>query len=176
MVKYGKLYRELQLPEFKDKYIDYKKLKQKIKSIRNELPQLGSNSINLRISTNPNIRIRPTVNSSIEEGDNLENDNYLALLNEFKNLLNEEFQRCFKFFQLMKKKLHNKLNKHLYTQTNYTSYNLDEFIKEITDLRITIYLAKCLNDFINDNMTAIKKILKKFDKNFSSFFGNLGPK
>ena len=176
MVKYGKLYRELQLPEFKDKYIDYKKLKQKIKSIRNELPQLGSNSINLRISTNPNIRIRPTVNSSIEEGDNLENDNYLALLKEFKNLLNEEFQRCFKFFQLMKKKLHNKLNKHLYTQTNYTSYNLDEFIKEITDLRITIYLAKCLNDFINDNMTAIKKILKKFDKNFSSFFGNLGPK
>ena len=41
---------------------------------------------------------------------------------------------------------------------------------------MTIYLAKCLNAYINDNMMAIKKILKKFDKKFNIYFGNLGPK
>jgi hypothetical protein len=39
-----------------------------------------------------------------------------------------------------------------------------------------MYLAKCLNAFINDNMMAIKKILKKFDKKFYNYFGNMGPK
>ena len=34
MVKFGKLYREKQLVEFKDNYIDYKKLKRKIKELK----------------------------------------------------------------------------------------------------------------------------------------------
>ena len=33
-----------------------------------------------------------------------------------------------------------------------------------------------MNGFINDNMMAIKKILKKFDKKFSNYFGNIRPK
>ena len=157
MVKYGKYYRDLQIPEFIESYIDYKKLKQKIKQIQNHLPQINNNSINFSINSNQNLKLRPTLASSLEEQESPEKDKYLMLLNEFKNLLNEEFQKCFKFFKLIRKQLHNKLNRHLYTQTNYTSYNLEEFMKEITNIRGTIYLAKCLNDFINDNMTAIKK-------------------
>ena len=176
MVKYGKLYREIQLEEFKDNYINYKKLKQKIKEFRNLLPQINNNSISINISLNQSTRIRREISSSLELGEVSQNDNFLIYLKEFKNLLNEEFQRCFNFFKLITKQLYNKLNKHLYTQTNYITYNLDEFIKEVTDINNTIYLAKCLNDFINDNMTALKKILKKFDKKFSIFFGNIGPK
>ena len=176
MVKYGKYYRDLQIPEFIESYIDYKKLKQKIKQIQNHLPQINNNSINFSINSNQNLKLRPTLASSLEEQESPEKDKYLMLLNEFKNLLSEEFQKCFKFFKLIRKQLHNKLNRHLYTQTNYTSYNLEEFLKEITNIRGTIYLAKCLNDFINDNMTALKKILKKFDKKFSNYFGNIGPK
>ena len=172
MGKYGKLYRQLQIEEFQENYIDYKKLKQKIKSIQNTLPQIGHNN-SIRInSSNQNMRIRSTVSSSFSEL--VENDNYTLLLNEFKNLLNEEFQRFYKFFKSIKKHIHKLLNKHLYTQTNYISYNLEEFIQEITNIKATIYLAKCLNEFINDNMTAIKKILKKFDKKFSAFYGNIG--
>ena len=176
MVKFGKYYRQLQMPEYKDKYIDYKKLKQKIKAIQNVLPQINDNSFNMRVTSSQNLKLRATISSSNEDFNNIENDNYLNLLNEFKNLLNEEFQKCFEFFNSMRKHLHKKLNRHLYTQTNYTSYNLEEFIKEITNIRSTIYLAKFLNEFIYDNMTAVKKILKKFDKKFSNFLGNIGPK
>ena len=176
MVKFGKYFRQLQMPEYKDKYIDYKKLKQKIKAIQNVLPQINDNSFNMRVTSSQNLKLRATISSSNEDFNNIENDNYLNLLNEFKNLLNEEFQKCFEFFNSMRKHLHKKLNRHLYTQTNYTSYNLEEFIKEITNIRSTIYLAKFLNEFIYDNMTAVKKILKKFDKKFSNFLGNIGPK
>ena len=176
MVKFGKYYRQLQMPEYKDKYIDYKKLKQKIKAIQNVLPQINDNSFNMRVTSSQNLKLRATISSSNEDFNNIENDNYLNLLNEFKNLLNVEFQKCFKFFNSIRKHLHKKLNRHLYTQTNYTSYNLEEFIQEITNIRSTIYLAKFLNEFIYDNMTAVKKILKKFDKKFSNFLGNIGPK
>ena len=176
MVKFGKYFRQLQMPEYKDKYIDYKKLKQKIKAIQNVLPQINDNSFNMRVTSSQNLKLRATISSSNEDFNNIENDNYLNLLNEFKNLLNEEFQKCFKFFNSIRKHLHKKLNRHLYTQTNYTSYNLEEFIQEITNIRSTIYLAKFLNEFIYDNMTAVKKILKKFDKKFSNFLGNIGPK
>ena len=141
MVKYGKLYREIQLEEFKDNYINYKKLKQKIKEFRSLLPQINNNSISINISLNQSTRIRREISSSLELGEVSQNDNFLIYLKEFKNLLNEEFQRCFNFFKLITKQLHNKLNKHLYTQTNYITYNLDEFIKEVTDINNTIYLG-----------------------------------
>ena len=179
MVKYGKYYRGIHLAEFKDNYIDYKKLKQKIKIIKNSLPQFSNNSINISLTSTSSIKFRASVSSisdeSIHENDK-DNDNFLIFLNEFKKLLNEEFERFFNFFKLMQKQLYRKLNRHLYTQTSYISYNLNEFLEEVTNIRKTMYLAKCLNEFINDNMTAIKKILKKFDKKFHIFYGNIGPK
>ena len=181
MVKYGKLYRELKIKEFSPYYIDYKKLKQKIKQIKQKINSLSiANSLtksttnilknNLRISLegdeyNPNI-------SKLSIHD----DKYGEQLTDFKKTLDQEFEKCFKFFQKIKKQLYTKLNGHLYTQANYATYNIEDIIKEINNLRITIYLAKCLNAFINDNMMAIKKILKKFDKNFYLYFGNFGPK
>ena len=176
MVKFGKLYRELQIPEFKEYYINYKKLKQKIKQIQSKLPQISQN-ITIRFSNSSNLKLRPTISSSfdVDEPSMEERDEYSLLINDFKNLLNSEFEKCYKFFKTVKKSIHNKLNRHLYTQTNYTSYKLKEFLDEINNLRSTMYSAKCLNDFINDNMTAIKKILKKFDKKFSNYFGIFGP-
>ena len=177
MGKYGKLFRELQIIEFKEHYINYKRLKQKIKQIREILPRISQQLIKDRASNASNLKLRPTILSENDENDNIPiSDEYGEQLKEFKTLLDEEFQRCFLFYKKMKKQLHNKLNKHLYTQTNYLSYNIEEIIKEINNIRNTTYLAKCLNAFINDNMMAIKKILKKFDKNFSNYFGNIGPK
>ena len=37
MGKYGKIFRKLQLEEWKDEYINYKLLKQKIKSIKGKI-------------------------------------------------------------------------------------------------------------------------------------------
>ena len=177
MVKYGKLFRELQITEFKDHYINYKRLKQKIKQISGILPKISTKLMKGRPSNLSNLKLRPTVLSENEENDVFANgDQYEEQLKEFKTLLDKEFQRFYLYFKKIKKQLHNKINKHLYTQTNYLSYTSKEFSKEIDNIRNTTYLAKCLNDFINDNMMAIKKILKKFDKKFSNYFGNLGPK
>ena len=181
MVKFGKLYRELQIKEFSGNYIDYKKLKQKIKQIKESLPAISesmtmenmsnkTSKFNLQTSLQDDVYVPNPTKLSFA------NDKYNEKLTEFKTLLDQEFQKSFQFFRKMKKKLHNKLNTHLYTQTNYNSYSEDDIIKEIDKLRLTIYLAKCLNAFINDNMMAIKKILKKFDKKFNLLFGNFGPK
>jgi hypothetical protein len=176
MVKYGKLFRELQIPEFKGNYIDYKKLKQKIKEIENLLPRTSQKLVRNRESNISNMKLRPTAFSDEDNDSFLPGDQYGEQLKQFKQILNEEFQRCFQFFKNIKKQLHNKVNRHLYTQTNYISYTLDEIINEVNILRNTTYLAKCLNAFINDNMMAIKKILKKFDKKFSNYFGNIAPR
>ena len=177
MVKYGKLFREIQIKEFQGYYIDYKRLKQKIKQIQQLLPRISTQIVKNRISNTSNLKLRPTIDSENEGNDiSSQEDQYDAQLKEFKKLLDEEFQKCYNFFKRTRKQLHNKINKHLYTQTNYTSYTLEEILNEINNLRITTYLAKCLNAFINDNMKAIKKILKKFDKKFSNYFGNIGPK
>ena len=177
MVKYGKLFRELQIDEFKDKYINYKKLKQKIKEIEKRLPRTSQKLIKYRESNISNLKLRPTISSDFDETESSPTtDQYGEQLKEFQKLLDEEFMRCYMYFKKIRKQLHSKINVHLYTQTNYISYTLDEILKEVNNLRNTTYLAKSLNAFINDNMMAIKKILKKFDKKFSNYFGNIGPK
>ena len=181
MVKFGKSYRELQILEFKKYYIDYKKLKQKIKQIQQAL---SSESRNISIRSDNESLIKSIWKISLKEEEyspnismvSLSEDKCGELLIEFKNLFDEEFQRCYSFFKRINQQLHRKLNGHLYTQTNYSSYNIEKIIEESNNLKTTIYLAKCLNDFIHDNMMALKKILKKFDKKFNIYFGNFGPK
>ena len=179
MVKFGKLFREFQIVEFKGNYIDYKKLKQNIKQIKDYLSSTSTGATLKSLSSSLKLKLRMSLQEDEYNANNsklkIDDDKYGQKLLEFKNLLDEEFQRCFKFFQRIKRQLYNKLNGHLYTQTNYSSYQTDDIIKEINNLKTTIYLAKCLNTFINDNMMAIKKILKKFDKKFNVYFGNFGP-
>ena len=62
-----------------------------------------------------------------------------ANLKEFKELLDNEFQRCYQFFKKIRKQLYRKINEHLYTQTKYASYNKNDIIKEMRDLRKTMY-------------------------------------
>ena len=181
MVKYGKLYRELQIKEFQGNYINYKRLKQKIREMKQIFPRISQEIITKRNSNNASIRLNlRTSLSDYEESRNVtissSDDKYGNELKEFKEILDQEFIRCYKFFKKMKKQLHNKINRNLLSSTNYSKYNIQEILKEVGELRKTIYLAKCLNAFINDNMMAIKKILKKFDKNFYNYFGNFGPK
>ena len=146
------------------------------------LPRTSQEIITKQRSSNmPSIKMN--LRASLSDGDYSRNssrastywDKYGAELKEFKDLLDQEFQRCYKFFKKIRKQLHKKINQHLYSQTNYASFNTKDIIEEIGNLRLTMYLAKCLNAFINDNMMAIKKILKKFDKNFYNYFGNFGP-
>ena len=175
MVKYGKEYRQLQLDEWKKYYLNYKKLKQKIKEMKKILSKdLKVKDKNIR----PSLLATPLLPEESDENESLsvlykeKNGEYLK---EFIDLLKSEYQKSFTFFIGIEKALIRKVNTHLYTQTSYSTYSLMELSKEMKSLSLTIYLAKSLNAFVNDIMMAIKKILKKFDKHFSHIYGIITP-
>ena len=86
MGKYGKIFRKLQLEEWKDEYINYKLLKQKIKSIKGkiffELDKIEINSSNL-------IPLIPDDNDDDQTLNALYNDKFGDYLKEFIDLLNK---------------------------------------------------------------------------------------
>ena len=172
MVKFGKQYRQLQLDEWKKYYIDYKGLKHKIRLMKRVLVKdLKDNEK----ANRPSLLSTPILPDEIEKDQDLFKDKKGEHLKEFIDLLIKEFQKSYSFFSGIEKVLVKKINTHLYTQTSYSTYSIAELSKEMKSLSLTIYLAKCLNDFINDIMMAIKKILKKFDKNFAQIYGLITP-
>ena len=179
MVKYGKKYREFQIEEWKPHYINYKALKQKIKQIKRKLPKEEDPSNTLFGVSN--INPIPLVPENI---DSMEDQNLAPLfcskygkyLKEFIDLLNEQFHKFYVFFSNTEKQLYQEINTHLYAKEDYHKFNKKQIKREINSLGVSIYLAKCLNCFINDNLTAVKKILKKFDKNFVDYYGLIAPR
>ena len=177
MVKFGKQYRELQIQEWVQHYIDYKILKQKIKYLKTKLPKKEISNDLLNISNLNSMPLEPD-NNIMEDQYlsplyNLKNGNYLK---EFIDLLNEQFHKFYIFFSNTEKQLYKQINSHLYSKEHYRNFSKKNLKKELNSLGICIYLARCLNCFINDNLTALKKILKKFDKNFKNYFGLITPK
>ena len=175
MVKFGKQYRQLQLDEWKKYYLDYKGLKHKIRQMKRVLVK----DIKVKDKSNrPSLLSTPLLPDEIannEEANKIFKDKKGEHLKEFIDLLIKEFQKSYGFFTGIEKVLIKKVNTHLYTQTSYSTYTLAELSKEMKSLSLTIYLAKCLNGFINDIMMAVKKILKKFDKHFSHLYGLITP-
>ena len=173
MVKYGKQYRQLQLEEWKKHYFDYKALKHKIRQMKRVLVK----EIKVKDKSNrPSLLSTPLLPDEIVDNENnIYKDKNGQHLKEFIDLLIKEFQKSYSFFISIEKVLIKKVNTHLYTQTSYSTYTLSELTKEMKSFSLTVYLSKCLNGFINDIMMALKKILKKFDKNFSHLYGLLTP-
>ena len=179
MVKYGKQYREYQIEEWKPHYINYKSLKQKIKQLKTKLPKRDQPSVTLFGVSNINPMPLVPDNPDSTEDQNLAplfSSKYGKYLKEFVDLLNEEFHKFYVFFSNTEKQLYQEINTHLYSRDNYHKFTRKQIKSEINSLGVSIYLAKCLNCFINDNLTAVKKILKKFDKNFVNYFGLIAPR
>ena len=180
MVKYGKEYRKLQVDEWKKYYMDYKGLKRKIR----EMKQTLFKDLRQTEGARPELLSMPLIPEDLEDIEKAKENEKLSTvysdekgehLREFIELFVQEFKKSYSFFVGIEKVLIKKMNTHLYTQTSYSTYSLSELTKEMKSLSLTIYLAKCLNGFINDIMMAMKKILKKFDKNFSKLFGIITP-
>ena len=174
MVKYGKEYRKLQLDEWKKYYLNYKLLKQKIKEMKKTLFK----ELKIKEGPRPSLLSTPLIPDDLDDKEKMSSlykDEKSQQLKEFIELLLQEFKKSYTFFIGIEKVLIKKMNTHLYTQTSYSTYSISELSKEMKSLSLTVYLAKSLNGFINDIMMAIKKILKKFDKNFSNIFGIITP-
>ena len=180
MAKFGKNYRILQIAEWSTHYFNYKKLKQKIKAIIQKI----NKDINEGTFINDiNTSIMPTLNViPIENKNSSLNLNELSVLyarkygkdlEQFVQILNEELNKFYSFYIILEKELYKKVNNHLYTQTNYQSYNLYDIYMEFIKLNKTTFLIKCLNSFLYDNMNALKNILKKFDNKLGKYCGKI---
>ena len=183
MVKFGKEYRKYQEKEWKDSYINYKLLKQEIRSIQASIDnQNGDRGNSSRVSLgHPSLRPLELVpeDSSIVEGQDLKslyNLKYGQDLKKFIDLLEKEFRKCYIHYVNQEKELYKQVNGHCYCSQMYNNYSLVNIFNEIKQIYLTLKFAKKLNNFINDNIMALKKILKKFDKKYHNYFGIIGPK
>ena len=180
MAKFGKKYRSLQINEWRSHYLDYKRLKQKIKSIKQKIDKDISNGtfiFDLEENGMPSLNVIP-----IESRRATLNVNNLTILytrkygkdlEEFVEILDEELNKYYSFYILLEQELYQKVNNHLYTQTNYQNYSLLDIYNEMNKLHKTAFLIKCLNSFSYDNLNAIKNILKKFDNKLGIYCGNI---
>lgn len=186
MVKFGKDFRKYQVTQWKDSYINYKLLKQEIKKIKNNIQEqsnqsLQSNSITISDLGHPSLKPLELVpdDSTIIETQDLQSLFNLRYGNELKNfidLLEKEFRKSYIHFVNQEKELYKRVNGHCYSKDVYKDYNIINIYNEIKEIALTMKLAKQLNCFINDNVMALKKILKKFDKKFQRYFGIIAPK
>ena len=183
MAKFGKKFRNSQIEEWKKYYINYKILKQKIKSIKQKIfsrPRDGTLNIANNRGVMTSLNIIPIVNRTtsllLDDLSILYLRKYGEDVKEFIELLDNELNRYYLFYVRIEKELYRKVNGHLYTQTNYLNYNPNEIYNELVQLNKTVYLIKCLNSYINQNMYALKNILKKFDNKLSTYCGNIQTK
>jgi len=182
MVKFGKEFRTYQIKQWKDYYINYKALKQEIKKIRANIDK--SRTTNTTVISDighPSIKPLELVpdDSIVVETQDLHSLYKLRYGNELKNfidLLEKEFRKSYIHFVSQEKELYKKVNGHCYGRTIYKDYNILNILREIKEINSTMRLAKQLNGFINDNVMALKKILKKFDKKYQRYFGIIAPK
>ena len=186
MVKFGKEFRKFQIKAWANSYINYKLLKQEIKRIRGNINQLKQNARKTEITVASDIghpSLKPleliredSVSTEIQDLNSLYNTQYGNELKRFIDLLEKEFRKCYIHFVNQEKELYKKINSHCYRVSIYKDYVLENICNEIKEIKISLGLVKQLNCFINDNMMALKKILKKFDKNFQRYFGIIAPK
>ena len=153
MTKYGKIFRKIQLSEWKGRYFDYKRFKQFIK--RN----------------NPD-NIFPIQKDEKKEKDEKdkekENDNnvYETLeekIKYFTDELDKEIKRVYVFFSNKEKKLYKDINKCLHQKEDYAEYELNEYLTQFNLLLELSAYNHNLSIFIYYNLKAVLKILKKFD-------------
>ena len=139
MVKFGKTFRSKQIKEFKDKYLNYKSLKQLIKTfLKNNTTDNNKNNENNEILNNQTI--------------------------QFTEKLDLEIRKVYIFFINQEKILYKKINSHLYLKKKYNFYDLKEFLTEFYELNEISKLTLNLSTFVFYNLQAVMKILKKFDK------------
>lgn len=122
------------------------------------------------------VSLNETINSEMDFKLSNSKKTNIDCLNSFLNLADSEIKKIFKAYLNKERELYLLVNSHLHIRKNYNSFDLSSMIKELNELfRISIYIMK-LENYINLNLVALRKILKKFDKNFTTVFGKISFK
>lgn len=92
-------------------------------------------------------------------------------LKNFLNNIDQEIRKVYLFYSTIEREIYLQINTLLHRRKNYASYTMKDVYKELDSLVKVSHIARSFCFYINDNMMAIKKILKKFDKKMNKFFG-----
>ena len=187
-MKFGKKFLKIQIKVWEKEYINYKRLKQIIKSINKKITVFNNNIIsNDIIQETEEIKDPLLSNGQIDENKNnellinlktedlkeffsnfeIENNNNIYHLYDFIQSLDEEFKKVYVFFINQERDLYNQINSFLYFKKNIKKEDIKNLINSLLK---AVDLAYCLKKYINHNVSAMIKILKKFDKKFGKLF------
>lgn len=113
------------------------------------------------------------------EGSNGINDREKLIDNQFKKFIKQldtEIKKIYLFFVTKERELYVSINSHLHIRQTFQTFDLRNIEKEFEELYNISYLTYNITKFIHLNMMAIKKILKKFDRNFEELYGRISLK
>jgi hypothetical protein len=142
MGKYGKKFRKIQIVEWKEKYLNYKEYKQKIKAIIHE----KNNEVYL------------------SKNDNEKEAKIGEWTFQFEDSLDKDIKKIYIFFSNKERTLYKKLNKLLHLKEEYLNFEINDYIEQYKELKDLSILSLNISEFIYYNLKAVMKILKKYDK------------
>jgi hypothetical protein len=142
MGKYGKKFRKAKIKEWEKKYLDYKKLKQKIKKLMKE-----------------------KIDKDFDKLSEIEKDEILGKwIKDFTDNLDNELRTVYIFFSKNEKLLYKDINVYLHIKDDYINYTLEDYVKQYQELKTLSNLSLNMSNYVYVNLQALMKILKKFDK------------
>ena len=138
MVKYGKEFRKNQITEWKEKYFDYKAKKKLIKQY---------------------LKSKQDITQNDDIGVQIEKWTL-----EFEEILHKDIKKVYIFFSNKERTLYKKINEYLHLKDEYQNFELGDYLNQYKQLKELSELSLNMSNFIFDNLKAVIKILKKFDK------------
>ena len=138
MVKYGKEFRKNQITEWKEKYFDYKAKKKLIKQY---------------------LKSKQDITQNDDIGVQIEKWTL-----EFEEILDKDIKKVYIFFSNKERTLYKKINEYLHLKDEYQNFELGDYLNQYKQLKELSKLSLNMSNFIFDNLKAVIKILKKFDK------------
>ena len=91
------------------------------------------------------------------------------MVRKFNELLEDEIKKIYKFFVTQERELYLQINTRLHVRKRYLYFSLVQVSKELEELISLSIYAMSISCFIYYNITAIAKILKKFDKKYKRY-------
>jgi len=142
MGKFENDFQNNKIEEWKEKYIDYISLKQKIKEYLSDMEKQGI------------IELTP-----IEKTELLS-----KYKKEFTNDLDKEIRKVYVFFSKNEKHLYKNINKYLHIKEDFSIYTLEDYLTQYSELNELSVTSYKMSKYVFYNLKCLLKLLNKFDR------------